>query len=86
MTGGKLPLGAVLVRLEEREREITAQAEQTREQIARPTRRSWQCSPRLAARYAHEAYARRWTWTWTWLRTTSTTSGSSSSARPGAAS
>jgi hypothetical protein len=33
MTGGELPLGAVLARLEEREREITAQAETTREQI-----------------------------------------------------
>ncbi|MFD9486729.1 hypothetical protein [Streptomyces sp. NPDC059991] len=33
MTGGELTLGAVLARLEEREREITAQAETTREQI-----------------------------------------------------
>lgn len=30
MTGGELTLGAVLARLEEREREITAQAETTR--------------------------------------------------------
>jgi hypothetical protein len=37
MTGGELTLGAVLVRLEEREREIAAQAEQTREQIAQLT-------------------------------------------------
>jgi hypothetical protein len=37
MTGGELTLGAVLVRLEEREREITAQAEQTREQITQLT-------------------------------------------------
>jgi hypothetical protein len=33
MTGGELTLGAVLARLEEREREIAAQAETTREQI-----------------------------------------------------
>ncbi|MGW0827036.1 hypothetical protein [Streptomyces sp. NPDC002845] len=33
MTGGELTLGAVLARLEEREREITAQAKTTREQI-----------------------------------------------------
>ncbi len=33
MTSGELTLGAVLVRLEEREREITAQADETREQI-----------------------------------------------------
>jgi hypothetical protein len=33
MTGGELTLGAVLARLEEREREITAQAETMREQI-----------------------------------------------------
>jgi hypothetical protein len=37
MTSGDLTLGAVLVRLEEREREITAQAEETREQITRLT-------------------------------------------------
>ncbi|MFD4262253.1 hypothetical protein ACFWR9_32660 [Streptomyces sp. NPDC058534] len=37
MTGGELTLGAVLARLEEREREITAQAETTREQITRLT-------------------------------------------------
>jgi len=37
MTSGELTLGAVLVRLEEREREITAQAEETREQITRLT-------------------------------------------------
>jgi hypothetical protein len=37
MTSGELTLGAVLVRLEEREREITAQAEQAREQIAQLT-------------------------------------------------
>jgi hypothetical protein len=37
MTGGELTLGAVLVRLEEREREITAQADQTREQITQLT-------------------------------------------------
>ncbi|MFE0458761.1 hypothetical protein ACFW1A_05800 [Kitasatospora sp. NPDC058965] len=37
MTGGELTLGAVLVRLEEREREIAAQAEQTREQITQLT-------------------------------------------------
>ncbi|MEV7770120.1 hypothetical protein [Kitasatospora sp. NPDC086791] len=37
MTGGELTLGAVLVRLDEREREIAAQAEQTREQITRLT-------------------------------------------------
>jgi hypothetical protein len=34
MTGGELTLGAVLARLEEREREIAVQAESTREQIA----------------------------------------------------
>jgi predicted nucleic acid-binding Zn-ribbon protein len=39
MTGGELTLGAVLVRLEEREREIAAQAEATREQIAQLTAR-----------------------------------------------
>ncbi|MFF8846490.1 hypothetical protein ACF08N_27875 [Streptomyces sp. NPDC015127] len=39
MTGGELTLGAVLVRLEELEREITAQAEATREQIAQLTTR-----------------------------------------------
>jgi len=39
MTGGKLTLGAVLARLEEREREIAAQAEATREQIAQLTAR-----------------------------------------------
>jgi hypothetical protein len=33
MTGGELTLGAVLARLEERERETTVQAETTREQI-----------------------------------------------------
>jgi len=37
MTGGELTLGAVLARLEKREREITAQAETTREQITRLT-------------------------------------------------
>ncbi|MFE7355594.1 hypothetical protein ACFU8Q_20960 [Streptomyces sp. NPDC057543] len=37
MTGGELTLGAVLARLEEREREITAQAEETREQITQLT-------------------------------------------------
>jgi hypothetical protein len=37
MTGGELTLGAVLARLEEREREITAQAETTREQITQMT-------------------------------------------------
>jgi hypothetical protein len=37
MTGKELTLGAVLARLEEREREITAQAEATREQIAQLT-------------------------------------------------
>ncbi|MDX2819764.1 hypothetical protein PV416_01385 [Streptomyces ipomoeae] len=37
MTGGELTLGAVLARLEEREREITAQAETTREQITQLT-------------------------------------------------
>ncbi len=37
MTGGELTLGAVLVRLEEREREITAQAEETREEIKQLT-------------------------------------------------
>ncbi|MFJ3221723.1 hypothetical protein ACIPLC_38200 [Kitasatospora sp. NPDC086801] len=37
MTSGDLTLGAVLVRLEEREREIAAQAEETREQITRLT-------------------------------------------------
>ncbi|WP_256177884.1 hypothetical protein [Kitasatospora aureofaciens] len=37
MTSGELTLGAVLVRLEEREREIAAQAEQTREQITQLT-------------------------------------------------
>ncbi|MDH6222725.1 hypothetical protein [Streptomyces pseudovenezuelae] len=39
MTGGELTFGAVLVRLEEREREITAQADATREQIAQLTAR-----------------------------------------------
>ncbi|MGW1801184.1 hypothetical protein ACWCQN_35940 [Streptomyces sp. NPDC001984] len=39
MTGGELALGAVLARLEEREREIAAQAEATREQIAQLTAR-----------------------------------------------
>ena len=39
MTDGDLTLGAVLVRLEEREREITAQADATREQIAQLTAR-----------------------------------------------
>ncbi|MEU5043983.1 hypothetical protein [Streptomyces griseorubiginosus] len=34
MTGGELTLGAVLAQLEEREREIAAQAETTGEQIA----------------------------------------------------
>ncbi|PBC92740.1 hypothetical protein BX281_0434 [Streptomyces sp. Ag82_O1-15] len=37
VTSGDLTLGAVLVRLEEREREIAAQAEETREQITRLT-------------------------------------------------
>ena len=37
MTGGELTLGAVLARLEGREREITAQAEITREQITQLT-------------------------------------------------
>ncbi|MEV6012709.1 hypothetical protein AB0M29_38735 [Streptomyces sp. NPDC051976] len=37
MTSGDLTLGAVVVRLEEREREIAAQAEETREQITRLT-------------------------------------------------
>jgi hypothetical protein len=37
MTGGELTLGAVLARLEEREREIAAQAETTREQITQLT-------------------------------------------------
>ncbi|MFG2785085.1 hypothetical protein ACGFY7_45650 [Streptomyces prunicolor] len=39
MTGGELTLGAVPARLEEREREITAQAETTGEQIAQLTAR-----------------------------------------------
>ncbi|GAA5701668.1 hypothetical protein AQJ43_28400 [Streptomyces avermitilis] len=39
MTGGELTLGAVLARLEEREREIAAQAETTGEQIAQLTAR-----------------------------------------------
>lgn len=39
MTGGELTLGAVLARLEEREREITAQAETMREQITQLTAR-----------------------------------------------
>ena len=39
MSGGKLTLAAVLARLEEREREIAAQAERTREQIAQLTAR-----------------------------------------------
>ncbi|MET7737674.1 hypothetical protein ABZT02_41160 [Streptomyces sp. NPDC005402] len=39
MTGRKLTLGAVLARLEEREREITAQAETIREQITQLTAR-----------------------------------------------
>ncbi|WP_030869481.1 hypothetical protein [Streptomyces sp. NRRL S-37] len=39
MTGGELTLGAVLVRLEEREGEISAQADATREQIAQLTAR-----------------------------------------------
>ena len=39
MTGGELTLGAVLARLEEKEREIAAQAETTREQIAQLTAR-----------------------------------------------
>ncbi|WP_326783252.1 hypothetical protein [Streptomyces sp. NBC_00151] len=39
MTGGELTLGAVPARLEEREREIAAQAETTREQIAQLTAR-----------------------------------------------
>ena len=39
MTGDQLTLGAVLARLEEREREIAAQAETTREQIAQLTAR-----------------------------------------------
>ncbi|MFB7332578.1 hypothetical protein ACFC00_13115 [Streptomyces adustus] len=37
MTGGELALGALLARLEEREREITAQAETMREQITQLT-------------------------------------------------
>ena len=37
MTSGDLTLGAVLVRLEEREREIAEQAEETRGQITRLT-------------------------------------------------
>ncbi|MER5776794.1 hypothetical protein ABT144_21345 [Streptomyces sp. NPDC002039] len=37
MTGGKLTLGAVPARLEEREREITAQAETMRERVAQLT-------------------------------------------------
>ncbi|MEU3795769.1 hypothetical protein AB0F07_39295 [Streptomyces fructofermentans] len=37
MTGGELTLGAVLARLEEREREIAAQAEAAREKIAELT-------------------------------------------------
>ncbi|MFJ4633378.1 hypothetical protein [Streptomyces sp. NPDC088847] len=37
MTSGDLTLGAVLVRLEEREREIAAQADETREQVTRLT-------------------------------------------------
>ncbi|MGD3110917.1 hypothetical protein [Streptomyces sp. YGL11-2] len=39
MSGRELTLGAVLVRLEEREREIAAQAETTREQITQLTAR-----------------------------------------------
>ncbi|MGW0761535.1 hypothetical protein ACWD1Y_34535 [Streptomyces sp. NPDC002814] len=39
MTGAELTLGAVLSRLEEREGEIAAQAETTREQIAQLTAR-----------------------------------------------
>jgi hypothetical protein len=39
MTAGELTLGAVLARLEEREREIAAQAEKTGEQIAQLTAR-----------------------------------------------
>lgn len=37
MTGGELTLGAVLVRLQEREREIAPQAERAREKIAKLT-------------------------------------------------
>ncbi|WP_328688016.1 hypothetical protein OHA74_53660 [Streptomyces phaeochromogenes] len=37
MTSGEMTLGAVLARLEEREREITAQAEAVKEQIAQLT-------------------------------------------------
>lgn len=37
VTNGDLTLGAVLVRLEEREREIAAQADETREQVTRLT-------------------------------------------------
>ncbi|MBA4867368.1 hypothetical protein H1V43_40135, partial [Streptomyces sp. PSKA54] len=37
MTAGELTLGAVLARLEEREREIAAQAEAVREKIAELT-------------------------------------------------
>jgi hypothetical protein len=37
MTGGELTLGALLVRLDEREREIAAQAETAREKIAELT-------------------------------------------------
>ncbi|WP_185149560.1 hypothetical protein [Streptomyces sp. Ag109_O5-1] len=39
MTGAELTLGAVLVRLEEQEREISAQADATREQITQLTAR-----------------------------------------------
>ncbi|MEU3521726.1 hypothetical protein ABZ770_41955 [Streptomyces sp. NPDC006654] len=39
MTGGELTVGAVLARLEDREREIAAQTETTREQIAQLTAR-----------------------------------------------
>lgn len=39
MTGDQLTLAAVLARLEEREQELTAQAEATREQIAQLTAR-----------------------------------------------
>ncbi|MGW3124028.1 hypothetical protein ACWDBW_44155 [Streptomyces sp. NPDC001107] len=39
MTGGELTLGAVLARLEEQERQIAAQAETAREQVAQLTAR-----------------------------------------------
>lgn len=45
MTGRELTLGAVLVRLEEREREITAQAEEAREQITQLRAQLAECGP-----------------------------------------